>query len=74
MICWLALLLTRVAEEHAGDTWATISTHMSRLSAVTLAGAAGTVVQSTEPTDKQRALPAACTVEPPARITALNPL
>ena len=51
-----------------------VSTHMSRLAAVTLAGAAGTVVQSTERTDKQRALLAACTVEPPARITTLNPL
>lgn len=74
LICWLALLLTRVAEEHTGDTWASISTHMSRLAAVTLAGTAGTVVQSTEPTDKQRALLAACKLEPPARITTLNPL
>ena len=74
LICWLALLLTRVAEEHTGDTWASISTHMSRLSAVTLTSTAGTVVQSTEPTDKQRALLAACKIPPPARITTLNPL
>jgi transposase len=74
LICWLALLLIRVAEERTGETWATISTHLSRLAAVTLAGKAGTVVQSTEPTDKQRALLAACQVPPPPRITTLNPL
>ena len=74
LICWLALLLTRVAEERTGETWNTIATHMSRLAAVTLTGKAGTVVQSTEPTDKQRALMAACQVPLPPRITTLNPL
>ena len=50
LICWLALLLTRVAEEHTGDTWASISTHMSRLSAVTLTSAAGTCRPPNRPT------------------------
>ncbi len=74
LICWLALLLTRVAEERTAETWNTIATHMSRLAAVTLTGKAGTVVQSTEPTDIQRALLKACEVAAPPRITALNPL
>ena len=74
LICWLALLLTRVAEERTGQTWATISSHLSRLAAVTLTGKHGTVVQSTDPTDKQRALLAACQVPPPPRITTLTPL
>ena len=74
LICWLALLLTRVAEERTGDTWNTINTHMSRIAAVTLAGPHGTVVQSTELTDKQRAIHGACQVAPPPRITTLNRL
>lgn len=74
LICWLALLLTRVAEEATGHTWNSISTELSRIAAVTLTGPAGTVVQTTELTDKQRALLTACTVPPPARIAGLNPL
>lgn len=74
LICWLALLLTRVAEEATGHTWSSINTELSRIAAVTLTGPAGTVVQSTELTDKQRAILAACNVAPPARITGLNPL
>ena len=74
LICWLALLLTQVAEGATGDTWNTINTELSRIAAVTLAGPAGTVVQTTELTDKQRALLTACNVTPPARITGLNPL
>ena len=74
LICWLALLLTRVAEEATGDTWNTINTELSRVAAVTLTGPAGNVVQTTELTDKQRAFLTACNVTPPARITDLNPL
>ena len=74
LICWLALLLTRVAEEATGDTWNTISTELSRAAAVTPAGPAGTVVQTTGLTDDPRALLAACNLAPPARITDLNPL
>ena len=64
LICWLALLLTRVAEEATGETWNTISSELSRVTAVTLTGPAGTVVQTTELTDKQRGLLAACNVPP----------
>ena len=74
LICWLALLLARVAEQATGDTWARIAREMDRLAAVTLTGPAGTVVQATEPTDTQRAILSACKVSPPPRITALNPL
>ena len=54
LICWLALLLVRVAEQATGDTWARIAREAGRMAAVTLTGTAGTVVQSTEPTDAQR--------------------
>jgi hypothetical protein len=73
LICWLALLLIRVAENHTGHTWAQVSRELDRLAAVTLTGPAGTVVQTTEPTDAQRGFLAACNVPPPARISALTP-
>ncbi len=73
LICWLALLLVRVAENHTGTTWDRIAHEMDRLAAVTLTGPAGTVVQATEPTDAQRALLGACNVPVPPRITALTP-
>ena len=74
LICWLALLLARVAEQATGDTWSRISRQMDRLAAVTLTGPAGTVVQSTEPTDTQHGILTACKVPLPPRITSLNPL
>ena len=73
LICWLALLLVRVAENATGQTWDRIAREMNRLAAVTLAGPAGTVVQATDPTDTQRAFLAACNVAIPPRITALHP-
>ncbi len=73
LICWLALLLVRVAENHTDTTWDRISRELDRLAAVTLTGPAGTVVQATEPTDAQRAFLGACNVPVPPRITALTP-
>jgi hypothetical protein len=70
LICWLALLLIRVAENHTNATWGRISRELDRLAAVT---PAGTVVQTTEPTDDQRGFLAACKVPLPARIVALTP-
>ena len=57
LVCWLALLLIRVAERHSGQTWRRIATELQRLHLVTLQGAAGTVEQTTPPTDAQRAHP-----------------
>lgn len=73
LICWLALLLIRVAENATGQTWAQVSRELDRLAAVTLTGPAGTVEQTTDPTDQQRAFLAACKVELPPRISALTP-
>ncbi len=73
LICWLALLLIRVAENHANTTWAQVSRELDRLAAVTLTGPAGTVAQTTDPTDDQRAFLTAYNVALPPRISALNP-
>src|SRR3954447_11376326 len=47
LICWLALLLTRVAERGTGLSWPNINRQLGRISQVTLAGPAGTVTQTT---------------------------
>jgi len=74
LICWLALLLVRVAENHTGATWHRIATEMDRLHEITLTGPAGSIVQSTDPTDTQSAFLAACKVSPPPRILDAKPL
>jgi hypothetical protein len=73
LICWLALLLIRVTENATGQTWNQVSRELDRLAAVTLTGTAGTVVQTTDPTDAQRAFLGACKVALPPRISALTP-
>ncbi|MCA1698096.1 MAG: IS1634 family transposase [Actinobacteria bacterium] len=73
LICWLALLMIRVAERSSGQTWRTITRELGRLHLVTLQGAAGTVRQTTPPSPAARDILAALQVEPPPRITALDP-
>jgi transposase len=73
LLCWLALLLIRVAERRAGMTWRHINRELGRLHAITLAGPAGTVVQTTEPTTAQSSILRACALTPPPRITTLDP-
>jgi transposase len=73
VVCWLALLLIRIAERATGQSWRRIATELQRLHLVTLEGAAGAVHQTTRPTDPQRTILAALDVEPPPRITALEP-
>ncbi|HTJ36763.1 MAG TPA: IS1634 family transposase [Dactylosporangium sp.] len=73
LICWLALLLTRVAERSSGQTWRTINRQLGRISQVTLAGPAGTVTQTTPLTPEQEAIYQALSVQPPARVTAFDP-
>ncbi len=73
LLCWLALLLIRVAERRTGQTWRTIARELDRLHAITLTGPAGTVVQTTEPTTAQSSILRACGLAPPPRITTLDP-
>ena len=73
LLCWLALLLIRVAERRTGLTWRRIENELSRLHAVTLTGSAGTVVQTTPLTDTQATILRACELAPPPRVTTLHP-
>lgn len=75
LLCWLALLLIRVAETAAGDpwTWQRIRAELQRLHAVTYTGPAGTFRQTTEPSKPQRDVLAALGLEPPKKIIEISP-
>lgn len=63
--CVLALLLERVAEMRTGERWGEIRRQFSRLKMVACEGAAGRVLQTTEPTSEQRKLLKALKITPP---------
>ena len=73
LLCWLALLLIRVAERRTGMTWRRIAIELGRVHTVTLTGTAGTVAQTTPLTDTQQHIVDACGVAAPPRVTHLNP-
>ena len=73
VVCWLALLLIRIAERATNESWRRIATELQRLHQATLQGPAGSVQQTTPPTDPQHAILAALQIAPPPRITALEP-
>jgi Transposase DDE domain len=73
LICWLALLLTRVAERGSSLSWRNINRQVGRIAQVTLAGPAGTVVQTTPLGPDQKAIYQALSIQPPARVTTFDP-
>jgi transposase len=73
LLCWLALLLIRVAERRTGTTWRRINIELGRVHAVTLTGSAGSVVHVTPLNTAQAAILKAAKVTPPPTVTALNP-
>ncbi|WP_167530768.1 IS1634 family transposase [Microbispora hainanensis] len=73
LLCWLALLLIRVAERRTGQTWRTINRELSRVHQVTLAGPAGRLTQTTKLTPAQAQLFKDCGIAPPPKMTGLQP-
>jgi transposase len=73
LLCWLALLLTRVAERACEQTWRRINRETGRLQRVTLTGKAGTIVQTTPLRPTQRAIYQALSIDPPPRVSAFDP-
>lgn len=72
LLCWLALLLIRVAERRTGTTWRTITTELSRIHQVTLTGPAGRLQQTTRITDTQTRLFKNVGVPMPPKMTGLQ--
>ncbi|HEY9414062.1 MAG TPA: IS1634 family transposase [Pseudonocardia sp.] len=73
LLCWLALLLVRVAERRTGLTWRRINTELARVHAVTLTGSAGTAVHTTPLTTAQAGILRDCQFPAPTTVTALDP-
>lgn len=65
LLCWLALLLTRLAERRTSMTWHRIATELGRIHAVTLTGTVGTAVHTTPLTTTQAGVLGDCQVTPP---------
>ena len=65
-LCWLALLLIRVAEAATGDTWRNLRHELDRMHLVTLATADGRVAQRSTTTSGQKSILSALELpEPP---------
>jgi len=72
-LCWLALLLIRIAETTAGTTWNKISDELSQLTIGTFTGPAGTFRQTAELTPAQRAIFASLQIPCPNKIIQAAP-
>jgi hypothetical protein len=72
-LCWLALLLVRIAENATGWTWHHLRPELQRLHLGTFTGTAGSYHQTTEPTPAQRELLTQLGASIPARIQHLDP-
>ena len=72
LLSFLALLLTRVAETRASDTWPNLRRELERMHLGYFQGSAGRVQQRTETTPRQRQILAALELPEPARFRAIE--
>jgi Transposase DDE domain len=73
ILCWLALLLARVAENACGATWPELRRQLDRIQVGTFTGPAGTFRQRTEISPDQAAILEQLGIDPPPRIYQLTP-
>jgi hypothetical protein len=73
VLCWLALLLIRVAENRTQDTWRNLSHELQRMHLVTLATNHGTVAQRSLLTSGQQAILSRLDLPEPARFYDFKP-
>ena len=73
LLCWLALLLVRVAENQAGQTWPAMRRELDRIHLGTFTGPAGTFQQRTELAKPARDLLAKLSIDQPRKIHELTP-
>ncbi len=72
ILCWLALLLIRVAENHTGQTWPAMRRELQRIASGTLTGPAGTFRQRTDIPAAAWDLLAALNIDVPRKICELT--
>jgi Transposase DDE domain len=73
LLCWLALLLIRIAENTAGTTWPSIRRELDRIHLGAFTGSAGTFRQRTELSEPAHDLLAKLSIEPPHKIHEVAP-
>jgi hypothetical protein len=73
VLCWLALLLARIAENACGGTWPELRRELDKIHVGTFTGPAGTFRQRTEITKAQRDILRALKIDLPPRIYQLKP-
>src|SRR4051812_6907414 len=73
LLCWLALLLTRIAETSTRQTWPTLRRELDRITLGTFTGPAGTFQQRTEISKAQHDLLHDLRIQAPPRIHQLTP-
>jgi transposase len=71
-LCWLALLLIRIAENQTGDTWRNLRRELQRLHQGTFRGNAGLVHKTSEPTTAQLRILRALGLDAPPAFPALE--
>jgi hypothetical protein len=73
-LCWLSLLLVRIAENATGETWRNLRTEMDKLHLGRFVGPAGEIAQRTEISPRQAAIfKAADVAEPPRYVRVATP-
>ena len=73
LLCWLALLLTRIAENAAQDTWRNLRREVNQLAAIESAGPDGTIIETIRPNPTQQRIYNACNVALPPRFIGIEP-
>jgi transposase len=73
VLCWLALLLIRVAETRTHDSWRNLRQELQRMHLVTLATDHGTVAQRTQTRVGQQAILKALQLDEPPRFYDFRP-
>ena len=73
LLCFLALLLTRVVEVETDQTWPTVRRELQRMHVGEFRGSAGRVLQRTETTAAQLEILRALHIDEPPRFLAIEP-
>jgi hypothetical protein len=73
LLCWLALLLARIAENACDATWPELRRQLNRIQAGTFTGPAGTFRQRTEISTAQQDILSRLGIDPPPKICQLTP-
>jgi len=73
LLCWLALLLVRVAEQESGSTWPAMRDELEEIARVDLNGKDGTLQILSTPTPAQRKILSALKIDAPKRVRSAAP-